>query len=119
MEVNVGMMSGDDFRYLRAWWELPVGHVGAWSLYEKGNGYKRFICDPVLHVRSEREFHEAGADVANKYGSASRFITKSGQIWSSGTGLHTNHQQGFLGSALSSGQVFSGAGLAIFPPGQE
>jgi hypothetical protein len=119
MEVNVGMMSGDDFRYLRAWWELPVGHAGAWSVYEKGNGYKRFICDPVLHVRSERGFHEAGADVANKYGSASRFIMNRDKYCRPGLVYTRITNKGFSVRLLPPGQVFSGAGLAIFPPHHE
>ena len=41
IDVCVGMMTGDDFRFLRAWWEVDVRQRGFWSDYEKGNGYAR------------------------------------------------------------------------------
>lgn len=119
LEVNVGMMSGDDFRYLRAWWELPIDHRDDWSSYEKGNGYKRFVCDPVLVVRSASDFAEAGADVAKKYGSASRFIMNRSKYGRAGLAYTRITNKGFSVRFLPPSQVFSGAGLAIFPPDDE
>jgi hypothetical protein len=114
--VAVGMMTGDDFRFLRAWWEIPAEIQEGWSLYDKGNGYARFFADPVMVVRNARDFAEIGADVEKKYGSASRFIMNKKYFRKPGIIYTRITIKGFSVRFMPPGYIFSGAGLAIFSP---
>ena len=115
IDVCVGMMTGDDFRFLRAWWEVDVRRSGFWSDYEKGNGYARFAADPVVVVKSHRDFEEVGADVERKYGSAGRFIMNKSRFGKPGLVYTRITNKGFSVRYMPPGLVFSGAGLAVFP----
>lgn len=116
IDVNVGMMTGDDFRYLRTWWECDSQDEGEWLDYEKGNGFARFLSDPVVCVRAKNHFAEVAADVGAKYGSPSRFIMNRARYGQAGLVYTRITVKGFSVRMLPPGQIFSGAGLAIFPP---
>jgi hypothetical protein len=115
VDVNVGMMTGDDFRYIRTWWECPVNGSAEWRDYEKGNGFARFLSDPMVRVRATNDFSEASAEIASKYGSASRFIMNRARYGQPGLVYTRITVKGFSVRFLLPHQVFSGAGLAIFP----
>ena len=115
VDVCVGMMTGDDFRFLRAWWEVDGRQSGVWSDYEKGNGYARFAADPVVVVKSHHDFEEVGADVERKYGSAGRFIMNKSRFGEPGLVYTRITNKGFSVRYMPPGLVFSGAGLAVFP----
>lgn len=49
--VRVGLQTGDDFRFVRGWWEVSVcGVVPKWFTFAKGGSYSPFYADVYLAV---------------------------------------------------------------------
>jgi hypothetical protein len=52
--VRVGLQTSDDFRFVRAWWEVDPHHLGkSWFLFAKGGKYSPFYSDIYLCVNWE------------------------------------------------------------------
>ncbi len=52
--ARIGLQSGDDFRFVRCWWEVPVVEVGSssrrWWPFAKGGAYSPYYADLHLSV---------------------------------------------------------------------
>jgi len=55
--ARVGLQTGDDFRFVRCWWETPVGD--AWQPFAKGGGVSPFYADIYMKVN----WQENGAEL--------------------------------------------------------
>jgi hypothetical protein len=82
-DAKVGLQTGDDRRFLRYWWEVPLGQLGQgapWSPFVKGEEYSRWYQDPSLVVLWERN----GAEIRNSSGAVVRnehFYFREGLTW--------------------------------------
>jgi len=76
--VRQGLGSSDNFRFLRAWWEVSFEKVGfgkKWCSYAKGGGYMPFWGDQDLLVLWSDDGREIKQFSAHLYGSWSKQIT--------------------------------------------
>ena len=63
-EVRQGVACADDPRFVRAWWELPVDHVGSgkdWLPFAKSSEYSLFWDDITWIIRWPRDGEEVRA----------------------------------------------------------
>jgi hypothetical protein len=59
--VRVGLQTGDDFRYIRTWWEIPCARSG-WVPHPKGGETMRFAADVHLRVNWTDDGKELRSD---------------------------------------------------------
>lgn len=77
-EICVGLQTGDDFRFVRGWWE--VGGKGEWPVFAKGGSYSPYYTDHYLVVNWEKN----GRGVSEFKGSVIRnadYYRKAGLTW--------------------------------------
>jgi hypothetical protein len=60
-----GLATADDFRFVRAWWEVRREQFGRWSPFAKGGRYSPFYFDAHLVVLWGRDARELGAFVGS------------------------------------------------------
>ena len=119
-EVRVGLQTGDDFRFVRAFWEVDPSTVGRsrtetmfgkrWIPFAKGGEYAPFWADIHLVVEYERD----GERLREYEGSVLRnpqFYFEAGITWPLRTA------SGFSPRVLPAGCAFSNKGPAVLPSG--
>ena len=116
--VRQGLASGDDFQFVRAFWEVNPAHIGhsieetltgrRWVPFAKGGEYSPFWSDIHLLV----DWKDAGKHLRSFSGSVIRnpqFYFRAGLTWprrtNSGLGMRV----------LPNGTVFSDKGCGAFP----
>jgi 23S rRNA G2445 N2-methylase RlmL len=120
-EVRVGLQTGDDFRFVRAFWEVDPARIARnreetrrgrrWAPFAKGGEYSPFWADIHLVVdyeddgRRPREYQ--GSRVQN-----ARYYFRPGLTWPA----HTTSGLGMR--LLPTGCVFGHAGPSVFPTGK-
>ncbi|MFN3842711.1 MAG: type II restriction endonuclease subunit M [Rehaibacterium terrae] len=106
--VRVGLQTGDDFRFVRAWWEVhPGGTAGQWFPFAKGGAYSPFYADVYLVVNWARD----GAEMDAFSGSVIRnpdYYFRPGLTWPRRT------QGGLSLRAMPQGCIFADKGPAAF-----
>lgn len=116
-EVRVGLQTGDDFRFLRLFWEVNPRHIAQardetnrgkrWVPFAKGGEYSPFWSDIHLVVNFERD----GQTLREFEGSVIRnpqYYFRPGLTWPRRT------QGGFNPSVLPAGCAFGDKGPAVF-----
>ena len=116
-EVRQGLATGDDFRFVRAFWEVNPNRIARsanetrggrrWSPFAKGGEYNPYWSDVHLVVDYERE----GQNLRDFPGSVIRnpqYYFRPGLTWPRRT------QGGFNPSILPAGCVFGDKGPALF-----
>ena len=58
--VRVGLQTGDDFRFVRSWWEVDVNHRD-WPAFAKGGAFSPYYCNIFLTVK----WRHQGAEIRN------------------------------------------------------
>jgi len=105
--VKQGLATADDFRFVRAWWEVAADALGSkWFPFAKGGAYSPFYADVYLVVNWAQE----GAEMDAFSGSVIRnpdFYFRPGLTYTSYTNL------GFAPRIMPKGTVFSVAGMGI------
>lgn len=117
--VRLGPHPGDDFRFLRVWWEAPAKKRAGrrWVSYAKGGEYSPGLSDPHLVVAWDedrgtfREFYGRKGRSSHKPESADHFF-KPGLTWPRRT------QGGFNPRVLPADCVFADKGPAIVEIGE-
>lgn len=117
--VRLGPHPGDDFRFLRAWWEVPAKRRAErrWVSYAKGGEYSPGLSDPHLVVAWDEErgtfrgFYGRRGRSSHKPESADQFF-KPGLTWPRRT------QGGFNPRVLPADCVFADKGPAIVEIGE-
>jgi hypothetical protein len=117
-EVRQGLATGDDFRFVRAFWEVDPRRIAhdreatragrAWVPFAKGGEYSPYWADIHLLV----DWEDDGARIRAYEGSVirnQRYYFRPGITWPRRT------QGGFNPSLLPGGCVFADKGPAIFP----
>jgi len=109
--ARVGLQTGDDFRFVRCWWELPAqvtdSSVRRWWPFAKGGAFSPYYADLHLVVN----WHENGKELSAFYGSVVRnpdFYFRAGLTWPRRT------SSGMSARVLPKGCVFADKGPAAF-----
>lgn len=106
-KIKQGLGTGDDFRFVRCMWEVPVESVGRWLPFAKGGEYSNFYAEHYLRVNWEK----SGEEMRTFEGSTIRndgFYFLPGVTWSDRT------TKSFSVRAWPAGGVFSVKGSAGF-----
>lgn len=117
-EVRVGLQTGDDFRFVRAFWEVDPARIGRsreetkqgkrWVPFAKGGEYSPYWADIHLVVDWEND----GERIRGYSGSRPQnvqFYFRPGVTWPNAT------QFGFNPRTLPAGVIFSHMGPSAFP----
>jgi hypothetical protein len=105
--VKQGLVTADDFRFVRAWWEVGVSaERGRWFGFAKGGVFSPFYADlPLLVGYSEGD--QVGLQAIGRYGRGATHYFRPGLTWP----LRTN---GLSFRVMPSGCIFSHKGPAAF-----
>lgn len=116
--VKQGLATADDFRFVRAWWEVAEAQFGSrWFPFAKGGSYSPYYADVFLRVNWSREGDEIKNNL-NAHGgvrsnvwmlrdTADKFFFRPGLTWP----LRTN---GLSFRVMPAGCVFGHKGPAAF-----
>jgi hypothetical protein len=108
--VKQGLATADDFRFVRAWWEVSAGGT-AWFPFAKGGAYSPFYADVYLVVNWRGD----GAEMRSFSGSVIRnpdYYFRPGLTW-------PLRGVTFSSQVVPKGCVFSVAGKMAFAPAHE
>jgi hypothetical protein len=121
-EVRQGLATSDDFRFVRAQWEVSSEAVGAhaiWMPFAKGGESAAFYSDIHLLILWHNDGLEMKRFAADRWGSASRTIKSVDRYFESGLTYTSYTLLGFSPRVLPAGCVFSVAGMHIFLPNND
>jgi hypothetical protein len=112
--ARVGLQTGDDFRFVRCWWEVPVQNADSlkprWWPFAKGGAFSPYYADLHLAVNFEANGAELRCCDAARVQNDS-FFFRPGLTWPlrTSSGLSARH--------IPSGCVFGHKGPAVFVTG--
>ncbi|KKB79730.1 type II restriction enzyme, methylase subunit [Devosia soli] len=120
--VRQGLATADDFRFVRAWWEVSA-NSDKWPGFAKGGKFSPFYADVYLVVNwgadgaeIKNNLNERGGVRSNVWmlsDTAAKYFRKPGLTWPS-------RARKFAPQALASNCLFSQRGyLAYFPDGDQ
>jgi hypothetical protein len=123
-QVRQGLATADDFRFLRAFWEVDPSRIatsreriregGRWCPFAKGGEYSPYYADLHLVIdwedngRRIREFTKSKGQSETKRVTSQSFYFRPGLTWSS----RTNSAMAFR--VLPAGCIFAHKGPALF-----
>jgi hypothetical protein len=119
-EIKQGIATRDDFRFVRAWWEVARGGEeldSKWPLFAKGGAFSPFYSDVTLAVRWDAEAQAAYADRTSNFNvlltsSKEVFLYRPGLTWPRRT-------NGLSFRVMPRGCVFADKGPALFVEGDD
>ncbi|NDY41596.1 BREX-1 system adenine-specific DNA-methyltransferase PglX [Dissulfurirhabdus thermomarina] len=120
-EVKQGLASGDDFRFLRLFWEVPLRLIGRdrrWVVFAKGGEFQRYYCDLELVVDWSIGAQETYRLRTTQF---PVMLTKNAEKYCFRPALTypQRTQKGFNVRQLPADSLFGAKGPAIFPPTEE
>ncbi|WP_327211621.1 hypothetical protein [Rhizobium ruizarguesonis] len=110
--TRCGLGTLDDFRFLRAFWEVS-SESDYWVIYYNGGVFSRFYDEFPLAVRWFSDGKEVCAFVEMKVGSASRKVQGADKYFSPGF-VFPRRTKGFSPKFMPRGGIFSTGGQAGF-----
>jgi len=120
-EVQHGMATKDDARFLRVWWEVnpaQVGQTRRWINYAKGGQYARYYADIHLVVDWKDQGRELQEHLLRKYpylgGNASWVLHPECSYYMPGLTYSRRTQKGFSARILPAECRFDKNGPGIF-----
>jgi hypothetical protein len=106
-----GLVTADDFRFLRTWWEVSPRRLGErWFGFAKGGAFSPFYSDVVLVV-GYSEGDKVGLQAIGRYGRGATHYFRPGLTWPRRT------QSGLGLRAMPAGCIFADKGPAAFIEG--
>jgi hypothetical protein len=114
--VRNGMVTCDDFRFVRLIWEIPpasIGQTSTWCWFAKGGEYEPYFSPLHLAVKwnlDGRELEAFGESVGN----AARARQSSSFYFRQGLTYPARTTSGFSPRLLPSGVIFSHMGMSVF-----
>ncbi|HEX7976991.1 MAG TPA: hypothetical protein VF461_00205 [Gemmatimonadaceae bacterium] len=115
-----GLATADDFRFVRAWWEVPERSVSEhWKLFAKGGQYLPFYADVFLCVNWSADgveigsFTKPGSDRPASRPQNTGYFGRPGLTWP----RRTKSELGLR--VMPSGCVFADKGPAAFVEGDD
>lgn len=113
--VKQGLATADDFRFVRAWWEVGAGGTaGKWFPFAKGGAYSPFYADVYLMVNwgqdgaEIKNFFDLRTGKLNSRPQNTEFYFRPGLTWPRRT------QGGLSLRAMPHGCIFADKGPAAF-----
>jgi hypothetical protein len=116
--VLKGLITGDDFSYLRTNWEVDpasIGRARIWEWFHKGGEYSPYYSDVHLLVGWNSEGARLKAEAAIKYGSATRTIKNEVYFRKPVLGYGVVNSIGFSVKTIPEGTLFGDVGPVILP----
>lgn len=118
--VRQGLATADNFRFLRAWWEVDPDELGAsWFPFAKGGSFSPFYADIPLVL----EWRNAGAvlkaKVIAEYGNVGKRIYNEEFYFRAGLTWPLRTQSGFGLRAMPQDCVFGHKGPGCFVAGDD
>lgn len=112
-ETAQGQASGDDFRFVRTRWELPLDRSRDWRVFAKGGDFFRYYCDWPLTIN----WSDGALVDYKKLTLRSVLISKRAEEFDGREALVWNrvNEKGFNVRALPLGSKFADKAPAIFP----
>lgn len=122
--VKQGLATADDFRFVRAWWEVAEAQCGSrWFPFAKGGAFSRFYSDVYLVVDWEDGGKSCKAYIVERYpylnGNADYVAKNTGEYFRPGLTWPLRTQRGFGMRSMPEGCVFGHKGPAAFVGGDE
>jgi hypothetical protein len=114
--VRQGLGSSDNFRFLRAWWEVSSKETGlntGWASYAKGGGYQPYWGDQDLCVLWKDNGREIKEKSSILYGTWSKQITNVEYYGRPGL-TYSSRLSDFSPRILPAGSAFDTKGSSIF-----
>jgi hypothetical protein len=111
--VAVGLATSDNERFLRLRWEVPVPSK-RWVPYPKGGDFAKHYQDIFLMVDWDENGRAIKEQVAERYGSASRFVQNTHLYGKAGLTYPRVSVKGFSVRIMPKGCIFSDVGQGIF-----
>jgi hypothetical protein len=116
--VKQGLATADDFRFVRAWWEVPPAHLNTrWFPFAKGGKFSRFYAELPLAVKWQHHGEEISSNLNDRSEirsniwmlreTATNYFLRPAVTWPRRT-------NGFSVRVLPSGCVFADKGPAAF-----
>ncbi|MEN4099170.1 MAG: hypothetical protein ROW52_04550, partial [Anaerolineaceae bacterium] len=125
---TVGLQTGDNFRFIRYWWEVGTSKVGfsmadrknaklsnkKWFPYMKGGGYGKWYGNQFYVVN----WYQDGYEIQNFYGSNGRLASRpqnTNFYFKNGVTYSYLTSSAFSARYSPSGFIFDVAGSSLFP----
>jgi hypothetical protein len=107
-----GLVTGDDFRFVRAWWAVtPSQPNGRWFPFAKGGAFSRFYADLHLVLAYSRG-DQLGIMALGRFGRGAEHYFRPGLTW-------PHRSASFSAAVLPKGCIFSQSGKAAFAPSEK
>jgi len=115
-EVRPGLLTGDDFRFLSLWWELPNDpHTQReWFTFAKGGDYERYYADLPFKLNWRDDGREVKAYAEIAVGSVSKWIFNESYFFRGGLTFPNSSALGFSVRCLPADSIISVKGQGIF-----
>lgn len=108
--AGAGLQTNDDFRFVRASWEVPrgsIGRQGEWNDFYKGGEYSPYFDDIHLVVRWGCNGYAIKQHTISLGNSPSRHVVNENLYFKDGLGYINISSVGFSPQVLPSGVIFS------------
>jgi len=113
--VKQGMATGDNERFLRLHFEVPLSRTqDSWPTYAKGGDFSMFHSDLPLVVDWRKDGHEIKERAAKEYGSETRTVKNQETYFQSGLTFSLVSQAGFSVRSLPAGCIYDMGGPSVF-----
>jgi len=127
-EIQHGLSTKDDKRFVRMRWEVPDAQIGGessdfatrrWGQFAKGGDFARFYFDSYLLVEAWQDFSRIKLSLDNKYpylkGNYSWVLHPENNYLQEGLTYSRRSQKGFSVRYLPPSRFFSDKGPTVFP----
>lgn len=111
-----GLATWDDFRFVRAFWEIPPSDIGSsriWEFLAKGGAFSRYLCNVHLLMKWSQDGLESRAINVAKNGTDAQARQASNYWRRPGLTYSIRSQRGFSARVLPKGCLFTGQGPLI------
>jgi hypothetical protein len=118
--IYQGIATGDNFRFLRCRWEVPISSLGEeWLTYVKGGASEAYYAENRLVVWWRDNGKEIKDRADRLYGSASRTVKNQETYGRPGLTYTQVTVKGFFPRAMPAGTIYDMKGPLIDPSGIE
>lgn len=112
--VRQGLIPGDQFRFTRSPYEIPIVDL-QWSWCAKGGEYANFVSKEDIKINWLNDGAEIKAFAKQNYGGESRTIKNTSFFFKPGISFPRVSSVGLNARVLSGSYTFSDTGMAVLP----
>lgn len=115
VEIKQGMITGDNKKFLRYKWEIPITLLGtSWVPYAKSDGYEKWINNNFNYILWENDGNDVKKEAKRKYGSVSRTVKNQEYFFREGIAFSNIGAKDFAVKYLPEGKIFDLSSSCIF-----